>query len=478
MAQPGASPTAPQAAAMPLMIEAAGTPAPGSKQASEPATPIGIADPGAGAGMWYEEGPAAAPRAAPSKPRGLGFLARWARGGKTPAPAADATPGPVVENAAAAIASSQEYAEPAHAAPAPIPAAASHESEMPDRVPSGGRFYGSSDALFWWTRRGGTPVLATTGTADNPLARSLVKDYNFDNLERGGTRATVGFWLDHGQTLGLEVGGLYLLQRDPNVTLVSNGAQPLARPFFDAATGTTGADILAASMTQNGAVAIRDLTRLWGAEANLRKELLRDCYYHFDVLCGFRTLQCDEGRHITDETNFLPASPFAGTNVASSDRFGTHNAFYGGQLGAETEIHVRRWDLDLWGKVALGTNYQVLNINGTSVVLHPDGTTTGLANGLYAQPTNIGHHTQSEFAVLPEVGANLSFQVTSHLRASVGYTFLYLSRVVRPGDQIDQTVTPGLGAGTAPAGTTRPSLLFRESEFWAQGVNAGLEFRY
>jgi Putative beta barrel porin-7 (BBP7) len=424
---------------------------------SAPAAPLISEDGTAGAGMWYEDEPShAAPPCTPPRTRGASHLSSWLHGEHGAKPDDCLPPA--------------DYARPPFV---------DHDTDMPDQVPPGGRVYGSADALLWWLRRGGTPVLATTGTEVNPLAGPLVKDNNFDNLERYGVRATVGWWLNHDQTVAFEVSGLYLFQRNPHATLISGGEQPLARPFFDAASGLTGADILAFPGNQAGAFVVRDHTRLWGAEANFRHEALRCCYYHVDLLLGFRFLQFDEGMEINDETTFLPATRFAGTSVASSDRFGTRNDFYGGQLGAETEFHLGRWDLDLWGKVALGEDFQVLNINGTTVVLNPDGTTTGIANGLYAQPTNIGHHTRSEFAVLPEFGINLGFEITPHVRATFGYTFLYLSRVVRPGDQIDQTVTPALGAAAAAAaGATRPALLFRESDFWAQGLNLGLEFRY
>jgi hypothetical protein len=410
----------------------------------------------ASAGMWYEDNlPSAAPTVAPSRAQRPGPLARWLHGDQA--------------------STSDGCMSPAGTLP---PAPAYHDSDIPDQVPPGGWVYGSADALLWWIRRGGTPVLATTGTEVNPLATPLVKDNNFDNLERYGVRACVGFWLDHDQTAAFEVGGLDLIQRTPHRNIISSGA-PLARPFFDAATGQTSADILAFPGPQVGAFAVEDLTRLWGAEANFRHEALRCCYYHVDLLAGFRFLQFDEGMEINDVTTFTPQSRFADASVASSDRFGTRNSFYGGQLGAETEIHVGHLALDLWGKIGLGANSQVLNINGTTVVLNPDGTTTGVANGLYAQPTNIGHHTRTEFSVLPEFGINLGLEITPHVRATVGYTFLYLSQVVRAGDQIDQTVTPVLGAAAAAAaGATRPALLFHESDFWAQGFNLGLEFRY
>ena len=56
--------------------------------------------------------------------------------------------------------------------------------------------------------------------------------------------------------------------------------------------------------------------------------------------------------------------------------------------------------------------------------------------------------------------------------------------MVRPGEQIDrvldETQIPNFDPpGTiAPAGQNRPAVLFRQSDFWAQGMNLGLEFRY
>jgi hypothetical protein len=415
--------------------------------AEGPGVPVGN-DLVPGMGLWYEDGPAAS--SAPSG-RHAG-RSKWGhRQEETPAQACP----------------------PDYLTPAPL----GHVAEIPDQVPPGGCIYGTVDALYWWMKRGGTPVLATSGTPANPLAVPLIKDNEFDNQERLGVRASVGFWLDHAQTVAFEVGGLDLFQRSPGVTLASGGDPPLARPFFNVFTGGPAADLLASPGTQSGAIAIRDLTRLWGAEANFRKELCRGCYYHLDLLCGFRYLRFDEGLEITDETTFLPNSPFAGISSVTSDRFGTHNAFWGGQLGLETEIHTSHFDLDFWGKVALGTNFEVLNINGTALTLNADGTITGVGSSLYAQPSNIGHHSASQFAVLPEFGVNVGYQLTSHLRATCGYSFLYLSRVVRAGEQIDQTVAPPPG-GAAAAGVTQPAVQFHQNDLWIHGISAGLEFRF
>ncbi len=91
--------------------------------------------------------------------------------------------------------------------------------------------------------------------------------------------------------------------------------------------------------------------------------------------------------------------------------------------------------------------------------------------------------SSDEMTFAPELGLNIGYQITQHLRAFAGYDFLYLSNVLRPGDQIDrginfsQTVQSAIAGNTTASGT-RPALPFTESDFWAQGINLGLEFRY
>ena len=54
--------------------------------------------------------------------------------------------------------------------------------------------------------------------------------------------------------------------------------------------------------------------------------------------------------------------------------------------------------------------------------------------------------------------------------------------VPRPGDQIDRAVNPTqLPLSTAApllTGLARPAPVLRDTDFWAQGINFGLEFRY
>src|SRR5438309_1388204 len=81
------------------------------------------------------------------------------------------------------------------------------------------------------------------------------------------------------------------------------------------------------------------------------------------------------------------------------------------------------WSLDLLGKLALGTTHEVVNIKGDTTLNLPGGVSLVEPGGLLAQPTNIGHYSADRFAVVPELGLKLGYQVTAHMRLTAGYTF-------------------------------------------------------
>ena len=60
------------------------------------------------------------------------------------------------------------------------------------------------------------------------------------------------------------------------------------------------------------------------------------------------------------------------------------------------------------------------------VLVFPNGTVQTAQGGLLTVPgTNIGRFSQSRFAVVPEIGLNLGYQVTQRMKVFVGYNFLY-----------------------------------------------------
>jgi hypothetical protein len=69
------------------------------------------------------------------------------------------------------------------------------------------------------------------------------------------------------------------------------------------------------------------------------------------------------------------------------------------------------------------------------------------------------------------------------VRFFAGYDVIYISNVVRPGDQIDTTLNftsnPVInGVGTTLTGPARPAPQFNGSSFWAQGVKLGASYAF
>jgi hypothetical protein len=327
-------------------------------------------------------------------------------------------------------------------------------------------------------------VLGAPGTA------VLFGGNHFDNEDFAGGRFVAGVWLDRCHTVGLEGSFLFLGERTNNFIAGSLGDTILARPFISGTTGLENSELVAFPNVLAGTVFATQATRLWGAEANVRYHLASGCTcwgisHRTDLIGGFRFFDFDEKLTIA-ETLVVPAgSP--GTRspgpavLLVSDRFQTFNQFYGGQIGAETELRRGPWFLTVTGKLALGEVHQEVDIQGNTTFSVP-GLTTTTTGGLLAQPTNIGHFARDRFAVLPELGLKFGYQVNEHLRLFTGFNFLYINKVTRPGAEIDRTVNETqlpsiIGPGTL-SGPARPALFFRDTDFWAYGVSFGLEFRY
>jgi hypothetical protein len=155
-----------------------------------------------------------------------------------------------------------------------------------------------------------------------------------------------------------------------------------------------------------------------------------------------------------------------------------------------------RLSLETTLKVALGSTHEVLTTSGitnqnitgflSTIVGLPSGQ---FPSGIYVQPSNTGRFAQDRFAVLPEGELKIGFDITGRIRATIGYDFIYWSDVLRPGNQIDRVINisqttgalwgnvPG-GGGGALVGPARPQPLMKTSDFWAQGISFGLEFRF
>ena len=359
-----------------------------------------------------------------------------------------------------------------------------------------GRFWVRGEYLLWSIKDSRVPALVTTSPpamlgALGP-GTAVLFGGTIDNENRTGGRFTTGFWFDPGHTYGVEAGYFFLGQRTVNFSAASAGTPLLARPFFNADPTVNAEDaervanpLLAglpgqpAVLPLAGGVAVSLASRLWGTELNGLFNLYERDWVRLDLLGGFRYVQLDERLGVS-ESLLVPAdSPmFAGTSFFVSDGFSTRNQFYGEQVGLRAKLTRGRWDLELQGKVALGVSHEIVDISGSTLITPAGGPTSAFAGGLLAQPTNIGRFSRNNFAVVPEGGLNLGYQLTPRVRLLAGYSFLYWSRVVRAGDQVDRVVNATQLTGGTLMGPARPAFLFQSSDFWAQGLNVGVELRF
>lgn len=363
-------------------------------------------------------------------------------------------------------------------------------------------FWISAEYLLWWTKNARTPPLVTTGSlavSQPPFLGAIGRPDtvvlfggSIDTDVHSGGRFGAGVWFDECQTCGIDGSFFFLGQGSKSFYAQSDafGNPVLMRPFVltgavnpqtsEAVNDTQVAEQVAIPGLFAGRISARLTDQLLGTDLNLRKNICQDCCCRVDLLAGVRYLRFRESLSITEDFVTLPGfrEEQAGNRFIVNDSFKTTNQFFGGQVGVVGEWHWRRWVFDARGKIALGCTQQVIENQGSSQLITAQGAVTNFPGGLYALGANQGRFTRDMFSVVPELGINVGYQITDHITAYVGYTFLYWTNIARPGDQIDTYVNLSQFQGGTLQGPNRPWPPMKSTDFWAQGINFGLAFRY
>ncbi|HYV34083.1 MAG TPA: BBP7 family outer membrane beta-barrel protein [Gemmataceae bacterium] len=362
-------------------------------------------------------------------------------------------------------------------------------------------FWMTLDYLLWWSKAGPNPnTLVTVGSVNDPVAGGLGQPgtqvifggHNVDFGALSGIRVYGGWWLPCCPVLGLEAGFLTLGQNSQKVSAFSdpNGSPVIARPFINALDSSESAYIDSYPGMASGGVTVRFSTEFDSWELNMAVNMLHYRNFSWDLQGGFRAVDLVEDLQIRDVLEPLTPGAFTFRGgpadppnlITDFDHIRTTNHFYGGQIGSRMQWEWCRWNLGMTAKVALGVTQEAITVDGSSSLLSPGNPAFTTPGGIFALSSNMGRVHRNIFTVVPEAGFNLGYQFTPHIGMQFGYTFLYWSNVVRPGSQVDRTVNPTLvptdqsyGNFTGPA---RPGLTPQSTDYWTQGINVGLTFRF
>jgi hypothetical protein len=352
------------------------------------------------------------------------------------------------------------------------------------------RLWVSAEYLAWWGKSANLPPLVTTSPNGTARAEAgvlgqtgttiLFGGDGIDESAHSGGRFTIGCWLSPCRDEGLEVTYMFLGNQATNFDQTSQGNPILARPFLNVQTGLQDSVVIAFPDQQTGSVHISLNNELNSVEMLYRQACVKDCGRELDLLFGYRYAQFAENfaaNASTTYTSTVSDIP-VGTVIATTDAFSTTNIFNGAEVGISARTHYCCWSLDMTAKLALGNTQSRVSINGSTVTTSPGQTPVTSTGGVLALPTNIGNFERNAFSAMPELGATLGYDLTCHLKATVGYTLLYWSQVARPGDQIDTNLNTSQFPSGQLTGMPSPQVKFVTTDFWAQGLNVGLDYRF
>lgn len=361
--------------------------------------------------------------------------------------------------------------------------------------PGGCGTYIRADFLLWSTKGMHLPPLVTAGDPNNTTipagvinedgslpanTRVLFGNGLYNGAGRPGGRIVFGqnlspCWAVEGEYFGL-------VDKRTNFSGSSTATSRLAFPFFDesndglpAVFGCPDAAFTASAVTRFQGAGFRFLRNLccWeGCGPSWWDGCPVPVAKRFDLLMGYRNLQ------LSENLTFIENCDLNGVPRLGRDVFDTQNYFNGLDLGTMLRFRRACWSLDLITKVGIGNTRSVVLINGVAFQNNVQQTPAG---SILAVSTNSGRFENNAFAMLPEVGLNVGYQINPCWRFTTGYTLMYWCGVYRPGDQIDQHINPNLWPPLPLNGNNAglwPQFLGRGSDFWVQGVNFGLEARW
>lgn len=356
-----------------------------------------------------------------------------------------------------------------------------------------------AEYLLWWTKEPGAPALISSSPVGTPQSqagvlgipgtRVLLDGDGIGNDIRSGGRIWFGTWLDDCRTVGIEGDYLGLDGGRRNFDYIGTPTNILARPFYNIQTGQQDSELINYPGLLQGSARVHYDSSLQGGglrflynvccEELCQSECFSDCY-RVDLIGGYRYMNLNESLSVsenllsTSNTGLIPQ----GTSLNILDQFNVDNNFHGVDMGIWMRYFNReKWSVNMLSRIAFGNNHEATTVSGSTIVAVPNVGVSLRNQGLLALPTNIGRYTKDKFAVIPELNLNVGYFWTERLQTTLGYSVVYWSSVVRPGDQIDPVLNTSQLSGPLN-GFARPRYHFNETDFWAQGFTFGVSYNF
>ncbi len=359
------------------------------------------------------------------------------------------------------------------------------------------RFWGGIEYMTMWEQNGPVNAPLVTRNINSPSSGIIGEpgtriiygnesgvDLNYHNSNGG--RLTLGGWIDDYHLYGLEANGFLLQKVYTNFDAFSPGGgfPSVSIPYFQTQPAPRGEAAVSANGNPN-AISVNTSSQLWGAEVNFVYNISNRTRIPLELLAGFRYWSLNESLSLNDTIYDTVGESATDGLVSYSDSFQAQNNFYGLNLGVRSKLVAQKGlTLEVIGKVALGANAELLDIDGTTVVTRSAlGIPSGVINGgIFAQQSNDGSFTHNTFAVLPEGQIKLGYMLAPNVRVYISYDVMYINNAIRPGNQIDRNINTtqnmALTGATAIVGGLSPSKpSFNNSSFLVQGGTAGLEVK-
>lgn len=345
------------------------------------------------------------------------------------------------------------------------------------------KWWASAEYLYWWTQDSPINVpLATQNSSSFAIINqpgtqiifgSGARKNNFDFGGIGGARLTIGEWLDDAYRYGIEGSGFGLSEAKQTFTASSVGTNKpiLDVPFFSVQ--SSNENVLVGNRPNT--ITDSDTFQPASVEVNGLYNLSDKTSLPVILTAGFRFMNINENLRLNDAIYNTPSLP-ANSVLNIQDQFSTKNNFYGFQVGSRTHLLYEKIDFEGLAEIALGINYQRLNINGETNI---NNTTVIQPIGLFAEPSNIGTFKRNQFTFLPELELKLGYHINQYIQPFFTYNVIYINHILRASNEIDRQINlsqnPLIGGTGVLSGKAAPVRQFNDTSMWMQGVSLGIQ---